>query len=325
MSDSIDDHHRFLDDPPRLDAFARAIAEVVRPGDVVADLASGTGVLGLFACRAGASRVYAIEKTGMSAFARRIAADNGFGDRVIVLRGASENVDLPERVDVVVSDMVGAIGFIRGGAHALTDARTRWLKPGGRMLPETTTTWIAPVERADLYEHVNFWSAPIAGINMSALRRPAANTHYPHVFEARDLLSQGAAAVEFDHRAPCPGVVRGGASCTIERAGTLHGIAAWCTAQLSPSVAYTNAPGAADRVRRHNGFLPIDSAVAVEPGDTVDVELMIRPADFVIAWTLRCRRGSETIAEFRQSTLSGMLLGREDLALPAPGADTAHS
>lgn len=325
MPDSIDDHHRFLDDPPRLDAFARAIAEVVRPGDVVADLGSGTGVLSLLACRAGASRVYAVEKTGMSDFVRRIAAANGVGDRVVVLHGHSQRVDLPERVDAVVSDMVGRIGFIKGGADALTDVRARWLKPGGRMLPQTTTTWIAPVEEPALYAHVDFWSTPVAGADMSALRRPAANTHYPHCFAARDLLSPGAPAAEWDHRAAGPELVRGRASFVVERAGTLHGLAAWCTAQLSPSVRYTTAPGSPDRIRRHNGFLPIERPVALEPRDIVDAELTIRPSDFVMMWVVRCRRGADTIAEFRHSTLSGMWLTRDDLARAPAGADPARS
>jgi protein arginine N-methyltransferase 1 len=314
MADSIDDHRRFLDDPPRLDAFGRAIAEMVRPGDVVADLGSGTGILAFFACRAGASRVYAVDKTGIAEYARRIAADNGFGDRVIVVRGRSERVDLPERVDVVLSDQVGGIGFIKDGTETLTDVRRRWLKPGGRMMPETSTTWIAPIEDGELYRRIDFWSAPVRGIDMSALRVPAANTHYPHFFEPGDLLAAGAPVIECDHREVCPDVVRGAASFTIARAGIVHGLAGWCTARLSPSVMFTNAPGAPGRIRRHNGFLPIDSPVAVEPGDLIDAELVIRPSDFVISWTLSCRRGGVTLAERRQSTLAGMLLTRNDLA-----------
>ena len=313
MADSIDDHHRFLDDPARLDAFARAVAEIVRPGDVVADLGSGTGLLALFACRAGASRVYAVEKTGMAAYARRIAGDNGFGDRVIGLRGHSQRVDLPERVDAVVSDMVGDIGFIKGGADALADVRARWLKPGGRLMPETSAMWLAPVEHAGLYTKVDFWSAPVAGIDMSSLRRPAANTLYAHFFETRDLLSAGVEIIDCDHRTACPGIVRGGASFVIERAGTLHGLAGWATARLSPSVTLTTAPGAHDRIRRHNRFLPIDTAVPVLAGDIVDAEFVIRPSDFVMTWAVRCRRGVEIFAESRHSTLEGMLLTREDL------------
>lgn len=314
MSLLIDEHRQFLEDTARVDAFACAIADVVRPGDAVADLGSGTGILGLLACRAGAARVYSIDKTGMSAFARRIAADNGFADRVVALRGHSSRVDLPERVDVVVSDMIGRIGFLGGGAEALMDVRERWLKPGGRLMPAAVETWIAPVEQAELYANIDFWSAPVAGFDMSAVRPSAANTGYPHAFEPEDLLAPGAIGAACDYHVGDAGVARGTASFTIARRAALHGVAAWFVARLSPSVTVTNAPGAPDRINRRNAFLPIDRPVAVEAGDVVDVDLVVRPVDFVISWTVRCRRAGIDIASFRQSTLGGMLLAREDLA-----------
>lgn len=53
---------RYAVDAHRTDLFARAIAESVRPGDIVVDLGTGFGLLALLAARAGASRVYAIEQ-----------------------------------------------------------------------------------------------------------------------------------------------------------------------------------------------------------------------------------------------------------------------
>ena len=65
MSLELDQHRHFLKDEHRINAFRSAIAEVVRPGDVVVDLGSGTGVLGLLACQAGAGRVYSIDDGGI--------------------------------------------------------------------------------------------------------------------------------------------------------------------------------------------------------------------------------------------------------------------
>jgi protein arginine N-methyltransferase 1 len=317
MSLLIDAHRQFLEDGARLDAFQRAIAESVRPGDVVADLGSGTGVLGLLACRAGAARVFSVDQTGMAAFARRIAADNGFGDRVIAVRGHSSRVDLPERVDVIVSDMIGRIGFLSGGAEALVDVRERWLKPGGRMMPAAVETWIAPVEHAAGYADIEFWSAPVAGFDMSSVRQSAANTGYPRAFQPGDLLAPGLLGAACDYASGDASLARGTASFVVARRGVMHGLAAWFVARLSASVVMTNAPGAPGRISRRNAFLPLEQSVAVDVGDVIDVDLAIRPVDFIVSWHVRCRRDGVDIADARQSTLRGMLLEREDLASAA--------
>src|SRR5690349_22020599 len=81
----LSQHRTLLDDRVRTDAFASAIARVVRPGDVVLDLGSGTGVLAILACRAGARRVFAVEQGHIADVAAMLVKDNGCADRVEVL------------------------------------------------------------------------------------------------------------------------------------------------------------------------------------------------------------------------------------------------
>src|SRR5262245_66163182 len=102
MSLVVDAHRQYLADDVRVNAFRRAVEETVRPGDTVLDLGSGTGILGLFACAAGARRVYAVEETGLVELAREVARANGFADRITFLQRFSRHAELPERVDVVV-------------------------------------------------------------------------------------------------------------------------------------------------------------------------------------------------------------------------------
>src|SRR6187551_1996899 len=125
MSLELDEHRQYLDDAPRVAAFARAIAAAVRPGDVVVDLASGTGILGLLACRAGAARVYAIEADAIATLAVEIARANGFGDRLHVVHAHSSEARIPERADVVISDQIGRFGFEAGLLPLFAGARAR--------------------------------------------------------------------------------------------------------------------------------------------------------------------------------------------------------
>ena len=77
MYAEIEVHRTMICDRVRTDAFRRAIDAVVRPGDVVLDVGAGTGLLSLFAARAGASRVYAVEQTTVAVLAQELAAANG--------------------------------------------------------------------------------------------------------------------------------------------------------------------------------------------------------------------------------------------------------
>src|SRR3954468_23179844 len=125
MSLVVDEHREYLADSVRVAAFDAALRALVRPGDVVLDLASGTGILGLLACRAGARRVYAIEMGSIAELARDIARANGFGDRFVAIQEVSTRATLPERVDLIVMDGAGRFGFDGGVVETLSDARRR--------------------------------------------------------------------------------------------------------------------------------------------------------------------------------------------------------
>ncbi len=137
-------HLALLDDARRTRAFDRALAETVRPGDVVADLGAGTGILSLLALKHGAARVYAVEEHPVAEVARLVARENGVEDRLIVVRGRSQEIRLPERADVVVSEMLGNAVLDEDLLALMADARRRFLRPGGRMVPRSVSLLAAP-------------------------------------------------------------------------------------------------------------------------------------------------------------------------------------
>ena len=77
----------------------------MRPGDVVLDVGAGSGVLSMFAARAGAARVYAVEQTSMAVLAQELVAANGLSDVIEVIQDDVMDIEPPERVDVIVSGM----------------------------------------------------------------------------------------------------------------------------------------------------------------------------------------------------------------------------
>ena len=115
----------------------------VRPGDIVLDVGAGSGILSVFAARAGAARVYAVEETSIAVLAQDLVAANGVAEIVHVIQGDVLDIDLPERVDVVVSEWLGGFGIDEGMLVPVITARDRWLKPGGVMIPHSVTAWAA--------------------------------------------------------------------------------------------------------------------------------------------------------------------------------------
>jgi protein arginine N-methyltransferase 1 len=313
----LDEHRQYLADEPRLDAFERALRQVARPGAVVLDLASGTGVLGMLALRAGASRVYAIEAGGIIDIARRLAQANGVADRITFIHGLSTRVELPERVDVIVGDMTGRLGIEAGAFEFLLDARRRFLLPAGAVIPCGLEFEVAALESDDLRSRLDFWRTTPAGLDVAAAQSVADNTGYPALVAPGQLLSAPQRVAQASLPPERIEPIAGQATIEISRAGRLDGLSAWCRVELAPGVRMTNSPLDPRRIHRRQVMLPLQPAVDVRPGDRLSVWFHLLPADRVVTWRVELT-GSAGSRRFAHTTFTGMLLTGEDRILTDP-------
>jgi protein arginine N-methyltransferase 1 len=313
VSVELDAHRQFIGDRPRIDALARAIAAVVRPGDVVIDLASGTGILGLLACRAGAARVYCIESGSIIGLARDLARSNGFEHRMQFVLAHSSYARLPERADVLVSDQIGQFGFEAGLIETVADVRTRLLVPGGRVIPSTVTLYVAPVEAPAIRDGLAFWAGNPEGFRFEPARDIAVNSGHRVRLEPEQLLGPGVAGTTLDLRTVGDVPFECNATLTASRDGILDGIGGWFVAGLAVGISMTNAPGDASRIDRRNVVFPIDRPIPIRAGQTVNVAMRIRPSNLLVRWTVES--GGQRCS---QSTFAGMLIPREDLERTSP-------
>jgi protein arginine N-methyltransferase 1 len=302
-----------LEDAARLDAWEAAIRATIRPGDVVLDLGAGMGILSLFACRAGAARVYAVESAPSVELARLVAADNGLEERIVCLRGRSQDVDLPERADVLVTDTTETFGLNGQILSAVIDARARLLKPEARLLPDEIELRVAPVEAPRAYDSlVDLWARDFRGFDLSAIRPFAANNKHPSALDSEALLAEPAALGALELGSLSEPSFAGRARVTTTRAGTAHGLAGFFAARLAEGITLTNDPRQAT-VSYVRALLPLAEPLALEAGDELVMEVSTHDGR-EWSWGAHRTPASGGSAEQRhQATRHGFPRTREEL------------
>ena len=106
-------------------------------------------------------RPYGTDASGITRHTRRLVKENGFEDVIEVIRGRMEDItydDITEPVDVVVSEWMGYALLFESMLPSVVDARDRFLKPGGLVLPNVATVHLALLSDQPRYDRsVTFW------------------------------------------------------------------------------------------------------------------------------------------------------------------------
>ncbi|KAG9511071.1 Protein arginine N-methyltransferase 1, partial [Fragariocoptes setiger] len=197
-------HEEMLKDEVRTNAYRRAIEwnpHLFR-GKTVLDVGCGTGILSLFAARAGASRVIAIDCSGIVDTAQKIVELNKMEDRITVIKAKIEELEnLPhdiDRVDIIISEWMGYCLFYESMLSTVIDARNRWLKPGGLMFPDKASLFMTAIEdRAYKEEKINFWD-DVYGFDMSCIKEMAIAEPLVDLVDAKQVVTNSVCLKQVD-------------------------------------------------------------------------------------------------------------------------------
>jgi type I protein arginine methyltransferase len=325
---SIADYGAMISDKVRMDAFVQALRDATKPGAVVVDIGTGTGIFAMLACRFGARRVYAIDPEDAIEVAREIASANGCADRIEFIQAMSTRVTLPERADVIISDLGDMLPWYRRHIPSIVDARARFLGPGGVLIPQRDVAWCAVVEAPDLYaKRSRAWDANGFGLDMSAARRIVVNTWSHGRVTSDNLLTDPARWATLDHTVVEDPDVNAHLRWTVTRSGTGHGLSLGFDRTVADGICISNAPDAPESTRHvvyGTVFLPWLTPVVLAEGDivTVDLNATLIREDYVWTWNTRVLDRGPSGAEkaaFQQSTFYGMPLSNVALRKKAGG------
>lgn len=244
-------HVPMMNEHLRNDAFYRGLQAAIKPSDTVFEIGTGSGLLAMMAARLGASRVVTCEAVSLIAStASDIVRRNGLGDRVKVLAKPSHEVlvgeDLPAKADVLVHEIFSSELLGENVLPAIEDARSRLLRPGGRILPSAASIMVALVSGNELER--NLYVNEAFGFDLRDFnaihpkRRPLYREDLVPV-----LQSEAFEAFRFDFasRSSFP-AERKQIRLEVTQGGRCLGLIQWIRIELGPDIVYENRP---DRVQ----------------------------------------------------------------------------
>merc|ERR1719244_958015 len=168
-------------------------------GKVVLDVGCGTGILSMFAAKAGAAKVIGVDMSSIVEHAKTIVKDNGLDKDITLIKGKVEEVDLPvEKVDIIISEWMGYCLLYESMLDTVIYARDKWLVEGGLLFPDKAALHMCAIEdRVYKDEKINWWDS-VYGFDMSAIRDVALSEPLVDVVEPKQVVSDSCLVKEFD-------------------------------------------------------------------------------------------------------------------------------
>ena len=308
----IEEHRHLLMDDVSQGRFKEMIHRHVRPGDVVLDLGTGSGVHAFFACQAGARKVYAVDSESIIEVARETAEANGFAAQIEFVMSEAEGLELPEKVDVIITN----IGFLNT-LTILPDVARRLLKPGGRLIPESVDVQFTLVDAPKEFEsRVRFWEGKRYGLDFGSFRRMATNHPLYTEYKPEQLLAEAKSLGPVDYLNFSDEHLEAEIRLMPKTDGIAHGLGGWYRFWVGDDLLMsTEPPLRLDREIWSEIFLPFDQPLSIKSGE----ELVFRVGMYARGglngpfWRWQAWRGEDKIVDqcsFYATPLSSEILAK---------------
>lgn len=193
-------HEGLLKDEARTDFFMKAIDATVRD-KVVLDIGCGLGIFSLFAAQAGARHVYAVDSSAILNQTREIVAANGMEERITLIRGKIEEIDLPvDTVDVILCEWMGSLVVHASLISSVIHARDKWLAKGGVIVPDFAELFVLGIEDEAYKKDKIHWWGNVYGFNMAPMAEKSIREPYSDYVARDHIVTEPCSVKTFDMR-----------------------------------------------------------------------------------------------------------------------------
>ena len=292
----MDYHRRLIEDSVRVESFLDALDRVVTSETIVYDIGAGLGILGLYAAKIGAKRVYLVESNRIIEVAREVARYNHLKN-VEFIQGDARYVEVPEKGDVAVCEGIGNF-FVTDEMQSVYRAIPRFLKDGGRIIPSRITLYVAPAFVLT-FPGVRFWEETvIRGLSFKPVAGFALNRAYIVDVPRGFLIAEPQIYKEISVP-DVPDELDGTMHFVVSKTGMrLTGFIGWFSADLTPGVRLSTSPG----IRTHWGqmLFPVRE-IPLQRGDEIELRLTLTIDETyrnVFRWRGRVIRGGVELLSF---------------------------
>lgn len=314
---SVQDHREMVFDALRNNFYADAINNNIKTDSVVLDLGAGLGLHGFMAALSGAKKIYLVDPSPVVKIADMVVKANDLADNVTCIQKSIQEIDLPEKVDIIISVFTGNFLLTEDLLPTLFYARDKYLSESGRLIPDRAIMEVVPVTVSKYYnERISTWSEPTNDVDFSLVRQYAANSLYydePEIMKPV-FLAEPAELLDMDFMTATEAACRNRSEVEITKSGLCHGWLGWFKTHVGDQ--WLSTSPLEEQMHWRQVFLPLNEPVEVNVGDSMFFELN-RPEFGEWTWTVETAGNRQ-----RQSTFLSEPISSSDL-LKKSGANKA--